>query len=76
MKPKQRGFTYILNNNYIKLDYLAEHCEDLCITKINIIDDSLTRLFNRVKPYKELLDTPEFREFEKQWKLKEKQKEK
>lgn len=66
MRKGKRGFTYILNNNYIKLDFLAEHCEDLRMTKIGIIDESLTRLFNRVKPYKELLSSPQYKLFKKQ----------
>lgn len=76
MRTGKRGFTYILNHQYIKLEYLANHCEDLRATKISIINDALTRLFNRVKPYKELLETPEYKQFAKEWKLKEKQKDK
>ena len=67
--PKVKiGFTYFLPHQSAALEYLSKHCENLRKTKVDILDEALTRLFKRVKPYKDLLETEEFKVFEKEYK--------
>lgn len=70
------SYTYFLPNHGAALDYLSKHCEDLKRSKVDILDEALSRLFNRVKPYKELLDTPEFAKFKREYNRKRKLKKK
>ena len=62
------SYTYFLPNHAAALEYLSKHCEDLKTSKVDLLDKALTRLFNRVKPYKDLLNTLEYKEFERKYK--------
>lgn len=67
--PKAKlGFTYFLPNHASALEYLSKHCADIKTSKVDILNEALIRLFKRVKPYKDILQSSEYKKFETQYK--------
>lgn len=67
-KIKQKvSYTYFLPDKAIALEYLTKYCENLRMRKVDILDEALTKLFQKEKKYSKELETERYKEFKKEF---------